>query len=160
VIDLNNGTTLKLKEKTTLAIDSIGDSTTVKLTKGAVFTTIVGKLTGRFSLQTETAIAGVRGTEFFVAYGKTTDVKSDAKPDVWLCVNSGTVEVAIPTTGQTVLVEQGLGINILGGEKITSPKHYAWTRKLNWNSNPKSGSVEDNTNIEQAYHDLLNQDYY
>src|SRR5271167_2759302 len=31
VIDLTNGTTLKLKEKTTLAIDSIGESTAVTL---------------------------------------------------------------------------------------------------------------------------------
>ncbi|MGO9309431.1 MAG: FecR domain-containing protein [Spirochaetia bacterium] len=155
VIDLSNGTTLKLKEKTTLAIDSIGDSTAVTLTAGGVFTTIVGKLTGRFSVQTQTAIAGVRGTEFFVAYGKTID----EKPDVWLCVNSGAVEVAIPETGQTVVVKQGLGINIVGGEKITSPRRYPWTRKLNWNINPSSGTVDDRTSLEQAYSDLLNQDY-
>ncbi len=155
VIDLANGTTLKLKEKTTLAIDSIGDSTAVTLTAGGVFTTIVRKLTGRFSVQTQTAIAGVRGTEFFIAYGKTID----EKPDVWLCVNSGAVEVALPDTGQTVVVKQGLGINIVGGQKITSPRRYPWTRKLNWNVNPESGTVEDRTSLEQAYSDLLNQDY-
>ncbi len=155
VIDLANGTTLKLKEKTTLAINSIGDSTAVTLTAGGVFTTIVGKLTGRFSVQTQTAVAGVRGTEFFMAYGKTID----EKPDVWLCVNSGAVEVAIPDTGQTVVVKQGLGINIVSGEKITSPRRYPWTRKLNWNIDPGSGTVDDRTSLEQAYSDLLNQDY-
>ena len=155
VIDLANGTTLKLKEKTTLAIDSIGDSTAVTLTAGGVFTTIARKLTGRFSVATQTAVAGVRGTEFFMAYGKTID----SKPDVWLCVNSGAVEVAIPDTGQTVVVKQGLGINIVGGERITSPKRYPWTRKLNWNIDPGSGTVDDRTSLEQAYSDLLNQDY-
>jgi len=78
---------------------------------------------------------------------------------VWLCVNSGAVEVAIPHTGQTVVVKQGLGINIVGGERITSPKRYPWTRKLNWNIDPGSGTVDDRTSLEQAYSDLLNQDY-
>ena len=155
VIDLANGTILKLKEKTTLAIDSIGDATSVKLTAGGVFTTIARKLSGRFSVQTQTAVAGVRGTEFFMAYGKTID----AKPDVWLCVNSGAVEVVIPETGQTVIVPKGLGINIVGGAKITAPKSYPWTRKLNWNIDPGSGTVNDRTSLEQAYSDLLNQDY-
>lgn len=155
VIDLANSTTLKLKEKTTLAIDSIGESTSVKLTAGGVFTSIARKLTGRFSVNTQTAVAGVRGTEFFVAYGKTID----AQPDVWLCVNSGVVEVSIPQTGQTVLVPQGLGINIVAGAKITSPKSYPWTRKLNWNIDPASGTVDDRTSLEQAYADLLDQDY-
>jgi ferric-dicitrate binding protein FerR (iron transport regulator) len=155
VIDLANGTTVKLKEKTTLAIDSIGESTAVTLTAGAMFTTIVRKLTGRFSVQTQTAVAGVRGTEFFIAYGRTID----AQPDVWLCVNSGAVEVSIPETGQTVVVRQGLGINIVGGARITNPKSYPWTRKLNWNINPASGGVDDRTSLEQAYSDLLNQDY-
>ena len=68
VIDLANGTTLKLKEKTTLAIDSIGDATAVTLTAGAVFTTIAHKLTGRFSVNTQTAVAGVRGTELAIRY--------------------------------------------------------------------------------------------
>jgi ferric-dicitrate binding protein FerR (iron transport regulator) len=155
VIDLTNATTVKLREKTSLAIDSIGESTSVTLSAGAVFTSIARKLTGRFAVQTQGAVCGVRGTEFFVAYGRTID----AKPDVWMCVNDGTVEVSIPQTGQTVLVPKGLGINIVGGEKITAPRAYAWTRKLNWNLDPQSGAVEDRTSLEQAYADLLNQDY-
>jgi ferric-dicitrate binding protein FerR (iron transport regulator) len=155
VIDLGNGTTVKLKEKTTLSIDSIGESTSVKLTAGGAFTSIARKLTGRFSMNTQTAVAGVRGTEFFMAYGKTID----DQPDVWLCVNSGAVEVSIPQTGQTVIVPKGLGINIVAGAKITNPKSYPWTRKLNWNIDPRSGTVEDRTSLENAYSDLLDQDY-
>jgi hypothetical protein len=155
VIDLTNSTTVKLKEKTSLAIDSIGDATSVTLTAGGVFTSIARKLTGRFSLQTKTAVCGVRGTEFFVAYGRAIE----AEPDVWMCVNEGSVEVAIPETGQAVVVPKGLGINILGGNRITDPKAYPWTRKLNWNINPQSGTVDDQTSLDQAYSDLLNQDY-
>ena len=154
-IDLANHTTVKLKERTTLAIDSIGDVTAVTLSAGGVFTNISQKLTGRFSVNTQTAVAGVRGTQFFVAYGRAID----ARPDVWLCVNEGTVEVAIPQTGQTVLVPKGLGINIVGGARINPPRSYPWTRRLNWNIDPASGSVDDHTSLDQAYADLLDQDY-
>ncbi|HTZ51258.1 MAG TPA: FecR family protein [Spirochaetia bacterium] len=155
VIDLTNRTTVKLKEKTYLAIDTIGEVAAVTLTAGGVFTSIAGKLTGRFSVQTPNAVCGVRGTEFFVAYGRTID----ARPDVWMCVNEGTVEVAVPATGQTVLVPRGLGVNILGAGRITAPRPYAWTRKLNWNVNPGAGGVQDTTSLDQAYSDLLDQDY-
>ena len=155
VIDLTNSTTIKLREKTSLAIDSIGETTSLTLTEGGVFTSIARALTGRLSVQARNAVFGVRGTEFFVAYGRTIE----AEPDIWMCVNEGSVEVAIPTTGQTVVVPKGLGINILGGGRITAPRAYPWTRKLNWNDDPKAGAVEDRTSLEQAYADLLNQDY-
>jgi ferric-dicitrate binding protein FerR (iron transport regulator) len=155
VIDLANATTLKLREKTSLAIDSIGETTSVTLNAGGVFTSIAKKLTGQFSMRTQSAVAGVRGTEFFMAYGRTID----ALPDVWLCVNSGAVEVALPETGQTMVVKEGLGINIVGGKKLTTPRRYPWTRRLNWNMDSASGKVEDTTDLEQAYSDLLNQDY-
>ncbi len=83
----------------------------------------------------------------------------DSEPDIWLCVNSGTVEVVIPDANQSILVEQGKGINIVGGRKLTAPRSYPWTRKLNWNTDPRSGAVADRTNLDQAYSDLLNQDY-
>ena len=95
----------------------------------------------------------MRGTEFFVAYGRTID----AQPDIWLCVNEGSVEVAV--AGDTVVVEQGKGINIVGGAKITKPRRYPWTRGLNWNTDSGAGAVRDTTSLEQAYSDLLDQDY-
>jgi hypothetical protein len=98
----------------------------------------------------------VRGTEFFVAYGRTVD----AQPDVWLCVTEGTVEVALNASNQSVRVEAGKGINIVGGTKLTVPRSYPWTRKLNWNMDPTKGRVADTTDLDQAYSDLLNQDYH
>ncbi len=156
VIDLANSTTLKLREKTSLAIDSIGESTSVTLNAGGVFTHVLKKLTGRFSVRTATTVAGVRGTEFFIAYGRTID----ALPDVWLCVNSGAVDVSLPQTGQTVVVKQGFGINIVAGTKLTTPRNYPWTRRLNWNMDAAGGKVVDTTNLDEAYSDLLNQDYH
>ncbi|HEY9595600.1 MAG TPA: FecR family protein [Spirochaetia bacterium] len=155
ILDLGNGTTVKLKEKTTLAVDSIGDAAAVSLRAGGVFTSIARKLVGSFTLRTSTAVAGVRGTEFFVSYGRTTG----NEPDVWLCVNRGSVEVSLPATGQSVLVNEGLGIDISGGATITPPRRYPWTRSLNWNTDPRAGSVVDTTSLDRAYTDLLNHDY-
>ena len=155
VLDLANGTTVKLREKTTLAIDTLGDSAAVTLKAGGVFTSIAHHLVGTFDVKASNAIAGVRGTQFFVAYGRTID----AMPDLWLCVQEGSVQVDLPTAGQTVVVPAGRGITIVGGARLTVPRRYPWTRKLNWNVDPAAGSVVDRTSLDDAYLDLLNQDY-
>jgi hypothetical protein len=67
--------------------------------------------------------------------------------------------VDLPASGQSTLVKEGLGVNIVAGEKLTRPRPYPWTRKLNWNNDPAAGMVEDATNLDQAYADLLDQDY-
>jgi hypothetical protein len=83
----------------------------------------------------------------------------DQQPDLWLCVNEGAVDVSIPETGQSVVVNEGEGISIVGGVKLTQPRFYPWTRGLNWNFDTSSGDVEDKTDLNQAYDDLLDQDY-
>jgi ferric-dicitrate binding protein FerR (iron transport regulator) len=155
VIRLADGTDVKLRESTTLAVDSLTGTIALTLRSGGAFSHVVKQLAGRYTLRTGNTVAGVRGTEFFVAYGRTID----KEPDIWLCVNSGTVEVTVPDTGESILVEQGKGINIVGGRKLTAPRSYPWTRKLNWNTDPQNGAVADHTNLDQAYSDLLNQDY-
>ena len=155
ILSVEGRADIKLRENTVLALDSLGSEVVVNLSKGGVFSRIVSGLTGRYRVVTQTAVAGVRGTEFFVAYGRTID----EHPDVWLCVNSGSVEVAVPESGETVIVEEGKGINIVGGVRLTRPRAYAWTRKLNWNTDPAQGEVLDRTNLDQAYSDLLDQDY-
>jgi len=154
IIDLSNATQIKLLERTSLVITAVGDNTQVSLSAGALFSRIVGKLAGGFSVRADIAIAGVRGTEFFIAYGKTVD----GQRDIWLCVNSGVVEVSIPSENQEVQVPAGKGIDVIGGAKLTPPRGYLWTRKLNWNMDPSNGSVEDHTSMDQ-YNDLLNHDY-
>ncbi len=155
VISIPNNAELKLRENSRIAMDSLGEQIQVNLAKGGLFSRVVRRLTGRFSVRTETAVAGVRGTEFFMAFGRTID----DNPDIWLCVNEGTVEVAIVETDETVLVEEGEGINIISGTRLTKPRFYPWTQKLNWNSDPRAGEVADRTDLDQAYSDLLDQDY-
>jgi len=155
VISLVDGAEIKLRENTTLALDTLGRNVSVHLTSGSVFSRVNRYALSGFSVKTETAVMGVRGTEFFVAYGR----KIDRYRDVWVCVNTGSVEVAILESRDTLIVEQGKGINILGGTNLTSPQRYPWTRKLNWNMDPGAGVVEDRTDLEQAYSDLLDQDY-
>jgi hypothetical protein len=155
VISLVDGAEIKLRENTTLSLDSLGRSVSVRLASGSVFSRVNRHLVSGFSVKTETAVMGVRGTEFFVAYGR----RIDSYRDVWVCVNTGSVEVAILETRDTLIVEQGKGINIVGGTNLTSPQRYPWTRKLNWNLDPAAGAVEDRTDLDQAYSDLLDQDY-
>ena len=120
-----------------------------------MFSQVAKGLVGGFRVKTLSAIAGVRGTEFFVAYGR----QIDERPDIWLCVNSGSVEGSVPETGESVVVDEGKGINIVAGVKLTTPRFYAWTRRLNWNTDPAVGDVADSTDLDQAYSDLLDQDY-
>ena len=155
VIALDDGTELKLRESTSLALDSLELDIAVSLNTGGLFSRVTRKVTGSFRVQTQSAVAGVRGTEFFVAFGRTID----AQPDVWLCVNEGSVDVTIPQTGQNVVVNEGEGISIVGGLKLTKPRFYPWTQRLNWNFDPAGGDVKDTTSLDQAYNDLLDQDY-
>ncbi len=155
VISVGGEAEIKLRANTTLSLDSLSDRVAVSLAKGGAFSRVTRRTIRDYTLKASTAVAGVRGTEFFVAYGRTID----AQPDIWLCVNEGTVQVGVEGAADTVLVEQGKGINIVGGTKLTRPKRYPWTRKLNWNTNAGAGAVRDRTNLEQAYSDLLDQDY-
>ena len=155
ILQLGNRADLKLRENTILALDTLGEEVAVKLSRGGLFSRVAARLRGRYSVLTQTAVAGVRGTEFFVAYGRTID----RYPDIWLCVNDGRVEVKVLDTDEKIIVEEGKGINIVGGTRLTRPRPYAWTRRLNWNTDPAQGEVVDRTDLEQAYSDLLDQDY-
>jgi len=161
VVRLNDRSQVKLRENTRLQIDSVSEQAAVTLNTGGVFARVARRAAGAagraigFEVRTPSVVAGVRGTEFFVAYGRTIE----DEPDLWLCVNEGTVEVGVPTTGQTTLVAEGEGINILGGFRATEPRFYPWTRELNWNIDPTLGDVVDRTDLDGAYADLLDQDY-
>ena len=107
------------------------------------------------TVQTVNAAMGVRGTEFFVAFGKVPDIE----PDLWMCVNEGKVEVKSKKEDGVKTVNQGEGILLPNGSKITDPKAYAWTQGLNWNMNPDSGELDNPMDIEKMYTDLLDEDY-
>ena len=161
VISVNERVQVKLRENTDLWIDSVAENAAVTLRSGGVFARVarsietIGKRAAGFEVKTPTVVAGVRGTEFFVAYGRTVE----EEPDLWLCVNEGRVEVAVPSTGESVTVEEGEGINILAGLRTTTPRFFPWTLELNWNFDPEAGEIVDETDLDAAYADLLDQDY-
>jgi ferric-dicitrate binding protein FerR (iron transport regulator) len=161
VLRLNDRSQVKLRENTQLRIDSVSEQTVVTLNTGGVFARVARAAAGAarravsFEVRTPSVVAGVRGTEFFVAYGRTVE----DEPDLWLCVNEGSVDVAVPSTGRSTIVEAGEGINILAGLRTTKPRFYPWTLELNWNLDPSAGEIVDTTDLDAAYADLLDQDY-
>ena len=161
VIRINDRVQVKLRENTHLWIDSVTENAAVTLKSGGVFARVarsietIGRRAAGFEVKTPTVVAGVRGTEFFVAYGRTVE----EEPDLWLCVNEGAVEVSVLSTGDAVTVEEGEGINILAGVRTTEPRFFPWTLKLNWNFDPDAGKIVDKTDLDAAYADLLDQDY-
>jgi hypothetical protein len=155
VISVDDATDLKLRENTVLKMERISDTVSLQLSSGSLFSRVRKKFFRSYDIRTETVLAGVRGTEFFIAYGRLID----NFPDVWICVNTGSVEVAVIDREEKTIIREGEGINIIGGEKLTAPKRYRWTKQLNWNMNPETGDVQDRTDLNQAYSDLLDQDY-
>jgi ferric-dicitrate binding protein FerR (iron transport regulator) len=155
IIELGRGAEIKLRENSRTRIGTLDDGVDVELERGGLFALVRRAIQGGFSVNTETVVAGVRGTQFFVAFGRTVE----NRPDVWLCVNEGEVSVEVPDSGDATVVREGEGINILDGVRLTDAQFYDWTRELNWNMDPADGEVFDDTNLDEAYADLLDQDY-
>lgn len=130
-------------------------STVIALLSGSLFSKVQkqkGNL--KFRVITKTASMGVRGTQFFTALSE----KKAGKTDVWMCVHEGEVLVK-GRDSKSVTVKAGEGVVVPAGKSVTEPKPYAWTQKLNWNMDPKAGELIDNTSLDSAYHDLLDQNY-
>ena len=155
VIRLANAADIKLRENSSVDLSEIGDRVEVGLNSGGLFSRIFGRLLGGFDVRADTVVGGVRGTEFFVAYGRTIE----DLPDVWLCVNTGVVEVTVLETGASMPLREGEGVNILAGTRLTDARRYRWTEQLNWNMDPSEGEIFDDTDLDAAYSDLLDQDY-
>lgn len=154
VITTARGDDLKMRAETSLVIEEIAETSRLRLESGGLFAK-VQRLVGRsFTVRTPSVAAGVRGTEFFIAYGRTIE----ENPDVWLCVNEGSVSVATDS-GEEVVVNEGEGVNILAGARITDPRFFPWTLDLNWNTDPAAGEILDRTDLDGAYADLEDIDY-
>lgn len=155
VLEIESRGTLKLRAQTKLRLETTTEKISIELREGGLFSKIKKLLGWDYEVRTGGTVAGVRGTEFFVAYGQLVE----ETPDVWLCVNEGIVEVALVETGDSLLVHEGEGITIPSGARLTEPKFYKWTEDLNWNMEPDEGDVADNTDLSGAYTDLLDIDY-
>lgn len=157
VFSIDNRVTHKLEAGSEFKITAPIKKGIVELIKGSLFSLVkkqkTKKTSTHYRVKTKAAVAGVRGTEFFLSYGS--EKKQD---DTWLCVNEGTVEVLSNSGGRPVLVKQGFGVSV-SGAKISKPAPLPWTKKLNWNLDPKKGSLKNEVSIEEAYKDLLDVDY-
>lgn len=142
---------MKINEKTELTIQAPADpkeQTGADLVVGAVFSLVRKTSTPNFQVKTPTAVAGVRGTQFFTSH--------DAKTArTWTCVKEGEVEMTSGTE-EPVAVPAGLGVLVEKGKRIEPPKKYKWTEKLNWNMDAEAGEVIDRTQIE---YDILRKNY-
>ncbi|MEK7859212.1 MAG: FecR family protein [Elusimicrobiota bacterium] len=159
LLELGDSSKLKLGESSRIVLTLPGPGsrhTQAQLSFGSLFAKIAKRLPGaEFRVRTESSVAAVRGTEFFTAFGR----KTRGRKDLWLCVKEGAVEVSTDASGKGVLVPEGKGILIEGERDISEPREFDWTKKLNWNMDPESGSLEDKTDLGAAYADLLDQDY-
>ena len=160
VVELPDGSRLKLRESSRLVVTLPGPESTATeafLSRGSMFAKVTKRLSGReFRVRTTSAVAAVRGTEFFTAYGRSHGKNSD----LWVCVNEGSVELKTTKSKKGLLVPAGQGVLIQSGLDFTKPQAYGWTKNLNWNMDAEKGAVEDKTNLDSAYSDLLDQDYH
>ncbi len=69
------------------------------------------------------------------------------------------MELETKTAKKPLLVPAGKGVLIMSGTDLTAPQAFEWTKTLKWNMAEAKGTVEDKTNLDGAYADLLDQDY-
>lgn len=159
VIALPDRSRLKLREASRAAVTlptKTSPVTEVLLSIGSVFAKVSKQANGReFRVRTNSAVAAVRGTEFFTAFGRA----RGKSRDLWICVNEGAVDVETDSSKKPLRVPAGKGILIKSGLDLTKPQAYDWTKTLNWNMDSDKGGVEDKTALDGAYTDLLDQDY-
>ena len=159
VLSLNDGTKIKLQENALIKLNQKNKvkPMTVVIDKGdAFFKVLKNKVVtskNKFVVKNKFVSMGVRGTHFFVS---SSTVK---KEDLWMCVQEGLVAVKNKTDKKVVLVKAGEGIVSSRGKKTSSPKPLSWTKKLNWEMDPKKGDLTNNVSIKEAYTDLLDFDY-
>lgn len=158
IVRLEDGSRLKLKSGSRLELTPKPSPrvSSVMLYLGGVFAQITKRAAGQeFNVRTPGAVAAVRGTQFFTAFGRT----HGKDRDLWVCVNEGAVDVGSIGSKDRLRVPAGKGVLIKGEKDLTKPQPYEWTKKLNWNMDAGKGAVEDKTNLDSAYADLLDQDY-
>lgn len=163
LVALADGSRIKLKETSRVVLTlprAKAPATSILLTLGGVFAKVTKRAAGsEFRVRTPTAVAAVRGTRFFTAYGREVKNAKGAR-DLWVCVDEGVVDVGTDSAAKALPVPAGKGVLIKSGLDLTKPQAYDWTKKLNWNMDPDAGTVEDKTNLDAAYSDLLDQDYH
>jgi ferric-dicitrate binding protein FerR (iron transport regulator) len=155
ILAFSDGSRLKLKDSSQIVVHAAGTPESgpsgIDLVAGAVFALVTKHERQHFVVKTKTAVAGVRGTEFFTSVGE--------KDAFWLCVEEGAVDVTPTGAKVAMTVPKGLGVLVQKGKVPDPPKPYEWTKKLNWNMDPGQGDIVDHTAIDSEYQNLLKQKY-
>lgn len=122
IVLVPNGSVILLDNNTTFRIDTLHSTTKEQMSDENIFSLLKGKLrliaakiTGSsYSVRTPTAVAGVRGTDFYRMY-------DPAAGKDWLCVTEGTVQFESPSGDRGVLVSAGLFVNLTNGFQTATP---------------------------------------
>lgn len=158
IVEYADGSRVKLRADSALKLLVPGEPSGPEgglLTMGGVFARVAKGSTGHFRMRTPTAVASVRGTEFFTAYGRS----SDGGRDLWVCVGKGAIDLKADGSPEPMVVKEGEGVLLPGGRKTTKAQRYEWTKSLNWAMDASEGDMTDSTNLDSAYADLRDHDY-
>ena len=155
IIKLEPNTLIKVKEKTTLKIEKplvINDKKNYSfaLKRGEAFVKAHRTEKTSYSVKTNNAVFGVRGTQFFVT--------SSPENPSWMCVNEGEVEVKLTDKKEKIIVKAGMGVSV-EKNKIPTPHKYKWTKNLNWKMEGDIAEVIDTVNLESINYKIEEQDY-
>ena len=123
-----NESVIVIGENTIFRIDTLHETASEKKSNDNTFSLIRGKLrfiaariTGStYSVRTQTAVAGVRGTDFYRMY-------DPAGGKDWLCVTEGAVRFDPPSGEGGVTVPAGSFVNLNNGFRTAQPDE-AWLR--------------------------------
>lgn len=158
IVEYPDGSRVKLRAETSFKFEVPAEKSGIKgglLNIGSVFAKVVKGERGHFRMRTGTAVASVRGTEFFTAYGR----HGDEGRDLWVCVGKGAIDLSATGSPEPMVVKEGEGVLLPGGKRTTKAQRYEWTKSLNWAMDPGEGDTADATDLDAAYSDLRDQDY-
>jgi len=155
IIKLEPNTLIKIKEKTTLKIEKPSVTENKKnysfaLKIGEAFVKAHKTEKTSYSVKTNNAVFGVRGTQFFIT--------STPENPSWMCVNEGEVEVKLIHNKEKIIVKAGMGVSV-EKNKIPTPHKYKWTKNLNWKMEGEINDVIDTVNLESINYKIEEQDY-
>ena len=158
IVEYPDGSRVKLRAESTFKLSVPAEPSGIEgglLTLGGIFARVAKGPAGHFQMKTPTAVAAVRGTEFFTAYGR----PGAGGRDLWVCVGRGAITLSAVGSPEPMLVKEGEGVLLPGGRRTTKAQRYEWTKSLNWSMDPDAGDTSDTTNLDSAYSDLRDQDY-
>lgn len=158
IIEYADGSRVKLRADSALKLEVPAEPSGVAgglLSLGGVFARVARGSPGHFRMRTPTAVASVRGTEFFTAYGR----PGEGGRDLWVCVGKGAIDLSADGSKAPMVVKEGEGVLLPGGRRTTKAQRYEWTKSLNWTMDAAEGDMTDSTNLDSAYADLRDHDY-